>query len=248
MKSISVVEEYHALKVIQLPRWAWWSHCLWHPSPHWRWWWPAWGRQSSCFSRWGSFRRLEHAATALQVGEPLQLFPVLQLQEEAVIAAWHRPEQQQHNLARLCPSHVSVLQQSSHLWHCHKGNLSPNTFNKWFSYFRLLCMRAQAGNYNLEEYLHLFMWMEGRRSWATTHSGLLLLWCSADNSLETLKEATKSRGLLWWEDEDEEDEDTDDDDLELFHFYDCIGCKAIFRDSWESWSFAACHILWKSLV
>ena len=64
MKSISVVEEYHALKVIQLPRWAWWSHCLWHPSPHWRWWWPAWGRQSSCFSRWGSFRRLEHAATA----------------------------------------------------------------------------------------------------------------------------------------------------------------------------------------
>ena len=137
-------------------------------------------------------------------------------------------------------------------------HLSPNTINRWFSYFRLLCMRAQAGNYNLEEYLHLFMWMEGRSSWATTHSGLLLLWCSADNSLETLKEATKRQEIteaeVFFDEEDEDEadsddeEDTDDDDLELFHFYDCIGCKAIFRDSWESWSFAACHILWKSLV
>lgn len=101
-------------------------------------------------------------------------------------------------------------------------------------------MRAQAGNYNLEEYLHLFMWMEGRSSWATTHSGLLLLWCSADNSLETLKEATKRQEIteaeVFFDEEDEDEadsddeEDTDDDDLELFHFYDCIGCKAIFRE------------------
>ena len=28
-------------------------------------------------------------------------------------------------------------------------------------------------------------------------------------------------------------EDTDDEDLELFPFFDCIGCKAIFREKGE---------------
>ena len=47
----------------------------------------------------------------LQVGGAV-LLPLTQMQEEVVTAADHRPQQQQHHLARLCPSHVSVLQLS----------------------------------------------------------------------------------------------------------------------------------------
>ena len=55
---------------IQLPWWAWWSHCLWQASPRWPWWWPVWPRPSSCCSRWGSFLLLGPAATV-----PRQLVP-----------------------------------------------------------------------------------------------------------------------------------------------------------------------------
>ena len=64
---------------------------------------------------------------------------------------------------------------------------------------------------------------------------------AADNSLVTLKESMSRQEKLEAEEfgdsdesDDEEDEDeyedTDDEDLELFFFYDCIGCKAIFRE------------------
>ena len=64
---------------------------------------------------------------------------------------------------------------------------------------------------------------------------------AADNSMETLKQATKREKVTEaevvfdeedqdLEDEDEdEDEDLDDKDLEKFYFFDCIGCKTIFR-------------------
>ena len=64
-----------------------------------------------------------------------------------------------------------------------------------------------------------------------------------DNSIETLKEASKRQEKTDAEvvydeedpdeeddDDEEEEEDADDLDLELFHFFDCIGCKAIFRE------------------
>ena len=63
---------------------------------------------------------------------------------------------------------------------------------------------------------------------------------AADNSMETLKQATKRQKVTEAEvvfDEEEqdseevedEDEDLDDKDLEKFYFFDCIGCKTIFR-------------------
>ena len=66
-----------------------------------------------------------------------------------------------------------------------------------------------------------------------------------DNSVETLEEASKRQEKTDTEvvydeedsdeeddmnDDDEEEEDVDDLDLEKFHFFDCIGCKAIFRE------------------
>ena len=102
----------------------------------------------------------------------------------------------------------------------------------------------QAGNYNLEEYIYLFMWMEEQKQLGHDPFWALVALVAADNSLETLKEATARQektdveevvdeameedGDEPDEEEDEDDEDTDDDDLELFHFFDCIGCKAIF--------------------
>ena len=66
---------------------------------------------------------------------------------------------------------------------------------------------------------------------------------AADNSLVTLKESMSRQEKLEAEEcgdgdsdesDDEEDEDeyedTDNEDLKLFHFYDCIGRKEIFRE------------------
>ena len=35
------------------------------------------------------------------------------------------------------------------------------------------------------------------------------------------------------EEEDEDGEDEDDKDMELFYFYECIGCTAMFREEGE---------------
>ena len=67
-----------------------------------------------------------------------------------------------------------------------------------------------------------------------------------DDSIETLKEASKRQEKTDTEvvydeedsdeeddmnnDDDEEEEDVDDLDLEKLHFFDCTGCKAIFRE------------------
>ena len=109
-----------------------------------------------------------------------------------------------------------------------------NKFKKWL---------PQAGNYNLEEYLYLFMWMEEQKQLGNDPFWALVALVAADNSLVTLKESMSRQEKLEAEEcgdgdsdesDDEEDEDeyedTDDEDLELFHFYDCIGCKAIFRE------------------
>ena len=109
-----------------------------------------------------------------------------------------------------------------------------NKFKKWL---------PQAGNYNLEEYIYLFMWMEEQKQLGHDPFWALVALVAADNNLDTLKEATTrqekvdAEEVYDDEDEDESDEededeyeDTDDEDLELFHFFDCIGCKAIFRD------------------
>ena len=58
-----------------------------------------------------------------------------------------------------------------------------------------------------------------------------------------LKEATKRQEktdaeIVFDEEDPDEEEDVDEDeevdvddfDLELFHFFDCIGCKAIFQE------------------
>ena len=69
-----------------------------------------------------------------------------------------------------------------------------------------------------------------------------------DNNVETLKEAVKAQEKIeteeWFEDDDagekssdDEDEDEDgedEDDKDMDHlFYDCIGCKAMFREEGE---------------
>ena len=69
---------------------------------------------------------------------------------------------------------------------------------------------------------------------------------AADNITDTLKESMAMQENVEAEEVDEEDgdepdeeedddefEDTDDEDLELFHFFDCIGCKAIFSEKGE---------------
>ena len=64
-----------------------------------------------------------------------------------------------------------------------------------------------------------------------------------DNNVETLKEAVKAQEKIetekWFEDDDAEEEssddeyedsdgeDEDDKDMELFYFYECIGCTAM---------------------
>ena len=45
------------------------------------------------------------------------------MHEEAVIVGQYGPHKQQHKVARLCPPYVPVLQQSSNLRYCCKGEL-----------------------------------------------------------------------------------------------------------------------------
>ena len=54
---------------------------------------------------------------------------------------------------------------------------------------------------------------------------------------ETKRQEKTDAEIVFEEDPDEEEDvdkdedvDVDDFDLELFHFFDCIGCKAIFRE------------------
>ena len=67
---------------------------------------------------------------------------------------------------------------------------------------------------------------------------------AADNSVDTLKASMSRQENVEAEevcDGDESDEEENEDeyqgtaeeDLELFHFFDCIGCKAIFCEKGE---------------
>ena len=67
---------------------------------------------------------------------------------------------------------------------------------------------------------------------------------AADNSVDTLKVSMSRQENVEAEevcDGDESDEEENEDeyqgtaeeDLELFHFFDCIGCKAIFCEKGE---------------
>ena len=69
---------------------------------------------------------------------------------------------------------------------------------------------------------------------------------AADNSVDTLKKSMSRQENVEAEevcdeDGDESDEEeneneyqgTAEEDLELFHFFDCIGCKAIFCEKGE---------------
>ena len=137
----------------------WWSHCLWQASPRWPWWWPVWPRPSSCCSRWGSFLLLGPAATV-----PRQLVPTSWMGSTTTRGAFCKKKQslldntvitnsntKLHDFVLLmyqfCNSHQtydtvvkeSFLPQTGYK----ETHLSSNTMNKWFSYFRLLCMRAQ---------------------------------------------------------------------------------------------------------
>ena len=69
---------------------------------------------------------------------------------------------------------------------------------------------------------------------------------AADNSVDTLKKSMSRQENIEAEevcdeDGDESDEEeneneyqgTAEEDLELFHFFDCIGCKAIFCEKGE---------------
>ena len=49
--------------------------------------------------------------------------------------------------------------------------------------------------------------------------GALVALMAADNSVDTLKESMSRH---------ENVEEVCDEDFELFHFFECIGCKAIF--------------------
>ena len=56
-----------------------------------------------------------------------------------------------------------------------------NKFKRWL---------PQAGNYNLEEYVYLFMWMEEQKLMGNDPFWALVALVVEDNSIETLKEAS----------------------------------------------------------
>ena len=119
------------------------------------------------------------------------------------------------------------------------------------SYLGHLCLDLlpQAGKYNLEEYMWLFSWIQDKKIKKIDPFWALIELVKADNSIETLKlavskadaEATtegvpydpKSQVDDKDEDDDEDDDSdkefSDEEDQELYYFYDCIGCKNIFR-------------------
>ena len=116
-----------------------------------------------------------------------------------------------------------------------------NKFKKWL---------PQAGNYNLEDYLYLFLWMEEQKLMGNDPFWALVALVAEDNNIETLNEAIIAQEKIaneeWFDEDDAEEESSDDDeeededgddeddkDKELFYFYDCIGCKAIFREEGE---------------
>ena len=105
----------------------------------------------------------------------------------------------------------------------------------------------QAGRYNLEEYMWLFNWIQNKKKLNIDPFWALAALVKADNQTETLKkvvakadkEATTDGIQYNSEDEDdgdddeeddEEDDDSDEEDQELFYFFDCVGCKNIFRE------------------
>ena len=107
-----------------------------------------------------------------------------------------------------------------------------------------MCSKCKYG----QVYLYQFMWMEVLELLEQKLMGhdpfwFLVALVAADNSMETLKQATKREKVTEAEvvfdeedqdsedseEDEDEDEDLDDKDLEKFYFFDCIGCKAIFR-------------------
>ena len=69
----------------------------------------------------------------------------------------------------------------------------------------------------------------------------LVAMVAADNSVDTLKKESMATEEVDDENGDESDEeeaedeyeDTNDEDLDLFPFFDCMGCKTIFREKGE---------------
>ena len=63
----------------------------------------------------------------------------------------------------------------------------------------------QSGNYNHEEYMYLFLWMEDQKLMGNDP---LLALVAEDNKVETLKEAVKAQEKIeteeWFEDDDAE--------------------------------------------
>ena len=106
----------------------------------------------------------------------------------------------------------------------------------------------QAGRYNLDEYVWLFLWIEERKHDGEDPFWALVKLVAADNSLETLSaavekdmeekdtEATEYDAVedaaLQKEasDEEEEEEEEEEEDKEVFYWFDCIFCKSIFLE------------------
>ena len=109
----------------------------------------------------------------------------------------------------------------------------------------------QAGRYNLEEYMWLFNWIQDKKMRNIDPFWALMELVKADNNCETLKrvvakadaeattEAVQYHPKSPEEDEDKDDEEedresdeeySDEEDQEIYYFFDCIGCKNIFRE------------------
>ena len=104
-----------------------------------------------------------------------------------------------------------------------------------------------SGKYNLEEYMELFQWMERKKIEKEDPFWALVELVKADNSTETLRKSMErnenvedTEGVEYVNEDDvllekqaQEDlgEDSDEEDLERFYFYDCVFCKAIFRNN-----------------
>ena len=106
-------------------------------------------------------------------------------------------------------------------------------------------------SFNDQSYLQVHLWRSTFRKMTYPLFLCATFYMSnKDNNIETLNEAIIAQEKIaneeWFDeddaeeessdDEEEEDEDGDDEDdkdKELFYFYDCIGCKAIFREERE---------------
>jgi transposase len=116
------------------------------------------------------------------------------------------------------------------------------TFKRWL---------PQQGRYNLEEYMWLYMWVQEKKLNGEDPFWALVKLVEENNKIELLEKVTGNKAKepdteaapynaeeeeayqreveAEEEDQDSDAEDSDENDEEIYHYFDCVFCKNIFR-------------------